>query len=121
MESKEAIRAIINAATGSDAYHKYSSIPIFPVITDGVLALAEAAECFWLLDVIGSHQINPKLDKSFEVWTLELDKDDGGGCTVKGFNDTTLIVTQKIPYTDFPLDDLKLYLCDGVLMIPSEY
>ena len=120
MESKDMIQAIINQACGSVQFHKYSHIPVFPVITDGVLALAEAAECFWLLDVIGSHQINRKLDKAFQVWALECDK-EGDGATVKGFNDDVLIVTQYIPYTDFPLDDLKLFLCDGVLMIPSEY
>ena len=120
MESAETIRYIINQATGSEYYHKYSRIPTFPVITDGVLALAKAAECFWLLDVIGSHQINRKLDKAFQVWTLERDK-EGDGATARGFNDDVLIVTQYIPYTDFPLDEIKLFLCDGVLMLPSEY
>ena len=120
MESKDTILGIIIQATGSVQFHKYSCIPVFPVITDGVLALAEAAECFWLLDVIGSHQINRKLDKAFQVWTLERDK-EGDGATARGFNDDLLIVTQHIPYTDFPLEKIKLYLCDGVLMIPSEY
>jgi len=31
------------------------------------------------------------------------------------------IVLQKIPFTDFPEGVLKLYLSDGVLMLPSEY
>jgi hypothetical protein len=28
---------------------------------------------------------------------------------------------QGIPYTDFPLDTIKLYLVNGVLMLPGEY
>ena len=31
------------------------------------------------------------------------------------------LVTQNIPFTDFPLDTIDLWLCDGVLMLPSEY
>ena len=31
------------------------------------------------------------------------------------------IIEQEIGYTDFPLDDIKLYVCDGVLMLPGEY
>ena len=120
MESVETIRGIINQAIGSTEYHKYSPFPFFPVITDGVKALAEAAECFWFLDVIGSYQTNRKLDKAFQVWTLERDK-EGDGATARGFNDDVLIITQYIPYTDFPLTELKLFLCDGVIMIPSEY
>ncbi len=34
---------------------------------------------------------------------------------------TGLYLIQRIPYTDFPLPAIKLYLIDGVLMLPSEY
>ena len=30
-------------------------------------------------------------------------------------------VRKKIPYTDFPLDEIKLYLIDNVLLLTSEY
>ena len=120
MEDRETILGIINQATGTTQYHKYSSIPFFPVLTDGVKALAEAAECFWFLDVIGSYQTDPELDKAFQVWTLVRDI-YGDGALIQGFNDTTLVIDQRIEYTDFPLDEIELFLCNGVLMIPSEY
>jgi len=28
---------------------------------------------------------------------------------------------EKIPYTDFPPGEVKLYLIDGVILLPSEY
>lgn len=31
------------------------------------------------------------------------------------------MITQEIPFTDFPLAEITLYLCDGVLLLPSEY
>ena len=119
MKSKEEILAIISHAIATESYHKYSPLPGYPVITDGVLALAEAVGCYWLLDVIGSHQSNKQLDKEFQVWKLEVDVENGKG-VVRGYNDTELIVTQEIPFTDFPLAELKLFLMDGILLIPSE-
>jgi len=120
MKSIEEILDIINNSTGTESYHKFSPIPGFPVITDGVLVLAEAADCYWLLDIIGSYQSNSKLDKAFQVWTLKVNTEDNSAF-IRGYNDTTLIVTQKIPYTDFPPGEVKLYLIDGVILLPSEY
>jgi hypothetical protein len=119
VNKKEELQNIIAHATGTTAYHRYSPIPVYPVITDGVLAAAEAAGCFWLLDIIGSYQGNIKLDTNFQVWTLTV-KDDKSA-VVKGFNDTTLIIRQKIKYTDFPLKEFKLYLIRGVILLPNEY
>jgi hypothetical protein len=107
-------------AIGTTSYHKFSQFPAYPVITDGVLALAEAAECFWLLDVIGSYQPNPKLNKEFQVWELKVNRSDQSA-VVCGHNDTELIVTQNISYTNFPLDKLTLFLEYGVLLLPSEH
>lgn len=120
MKSKQEILDIINQAHGSDAYHKFSPFPGFPVATDGVIALAEAAGCFWLLDIIGSYQTDKRLDTSFQVWKLEVNLGDCSAI-VRGFNDTELIITQEIHFTDFPLDEVKLYLMDGVILLPSEY
>ncbi len=120
MKLIEMILDIINNSTGTESYHKFSPIPGFPVITEGVLVLAEAADCYWLLDIIGSYQSNSKLDKAFQVWTLKVNTEDNSAF-IRGYNDTTLIVTQKIPYTDFPPGEVKLYLIDGVILLPSEY
>ena len=118
MKSEKEILDIINHAHGSDMYHRFSPIPGFPVATDGIITLAEAAGCYWFLDVIGSYQTNKKLDPAFQVWKLEV-KDSSA--VVYGYNDTELIISQEIPYTDFPLDKVKLFLMDGVILLPSEY
>jgi len=111
---------IINHAGGTQGYHKYSPFKHFPVITDGVIALAEAAGCYWLLDIIGSYQTANRLDPHFQVWKLVVDQDSNTGIA-SGYNDTDLAVSQEIPFTDFPLDELTLYLMDGVILIPAEY
>ena len=120
MKSAREILDIINQAHGSDVYHRYSPLPSYPVATDGVIALAEAAGCYWLLDIIGSNQTDKRLDPAFQVWELEVNKENRSA-VVRGLNDTELIIQQEIPYTDFPLEKVKLFLMHGVLLLPSEY
>ena len=120
MKSSSEILDILNSAHCTEAYHRYSSIPGFPVATDGVIALSEAAGCYWLLDIIGSYQTDERLDPEFQVWKLEVNLEKNIG-VVNGYNDTELIISQEIPFTDFPLDEVKLYLIDGVILLPSEY
>jgi len=120
LKSKEKILDIINQAYGSDMYHKFSPIPGFPVATDGIIALAEAAGCYWLLDIIGRYQTDKRLNLAFQVWKLEVNREDSSA-VVRGYNDAELIITQEIPFTDFPLDEVKVFLMDGVILLPSEY
>lgn len=122
----EAIEEIINNPCWTEKYYRFSPFPNAPVCTAGVIQLAEAAGCYWLLDIIGSYQSSRKLDKSFQVWTLEVYDDEKAkkekcAAIVRGFNDQELIIKQKIGFTDFPLEKLKLYLMDGVILLPSEH
>ena len=120
MLSKREIVEIIKQAHGTMAYHKFSPFEHYPVATDGVIAVAEAAGCYWLLDIISSYQVDKRLDPHFQVWKLVVNCEDNSAI-VSGYNDTELIVTQEIQYTDFPLDELKLFLMDGVILLPSEH
>lgn len=96
------------------------------VYTDEVQYLAKEAQAYWLLDVIASHQ-TPKLLadpmlKDFQIWKLKLTKHEPHKeVDVICERDTDdIVLTQHIDYTDFPLDAIKLYLENGVLMLPSE-
>ena len=120
MKSIEAINEIISNAHGTVNYHRFSPIPGFPVATDGVAALAEAAGCFWLLDAIGSYQSNVQLDPSFQVWKLTVNT-ESNEWKLEGFNDTQLVITQNGEYTDFPLEEISLWVSNGVILLPSEY
>jgi len=119
MEDKRELQRIIAGAYGTSAYHEYSNLPFYPVITDGVLAVADAAECFWLLDIIGSYQTHERLTWTFQVWILHC-SDDGSG-VITGYNDTVKVIEHCLEHIDFPLETIKLYLIDGVLLLPSEY
>ncbi len=90
--------------------------------TDGVKYLAETAKCYWLLDLVGSYQLDQKIGKiPFQLWELKVNKDGSAIATMKEDSDLPIIVNQQIPYTDFPLDRIKLYFIDNTLLLPSEY
>lgn len=90
--------------------------------TEGVQYLAEKAGCYWLLDAIGSWQLKATVKaEPFQLWQLAVNADKEGVLTCCRDSGKAAIVTQRIPFVDFPLPEIKLYLCDGVLMLPSEY
>jgi len=107
--------------TGTEQYYTHHSL----LLTDGAKYLAEKAQCYWLMDVIWSHT-------HCEKW---LGKEDFIVCTLTVLNskatvafddgNSNILMTQEIPFTDFPLNKIKLYVVsDGsnfVVMLPSEY
>ena len=85
--------------------------------TEGVYYLWNSCDSYWLLIAISSHNRKER----FQVWELQKFNDNTALLTMKEDSVLPNIVEQKIPYTDFPLDKIKLYLIDGILLLPSEY
>ena len=111
---------------GTQAYHRFS--PLFPnlVLTDGANYLANKAGAFWLMDIIGSYQKECQKDdmlRDMQFWTLKVT--DGEAVVTCERDTNNVAFTQDIPYTDFPLDEIKLYVCNNgdymVVLLPSEY
>lgn len=95
------------------------------VLTDGALFLAENAECFWLMDVYASHLLTG-IDGDTEPFTcLNLTKSGDAALIVIDNGNDVGLASQEIEYTDFMLDEIKLYACwteeFWVIMLPSEY
>jgi hypothetical protein len=124
---KNELKANLNQFTGTEQYHRWSSLFRNHVLTDGAKYLAEKAGAYWLMDAIASYHrtcMKDEMLQEMQFWTL----------TVKG-NKATLIcerdtdnvaIKQKIPFTDFPLESIKLYCapCNEstyCVMLPSEY
>lgn len=107
--------------TGSMEYHRWSGFLPF-VLTDGAKALADDTGCYWLMDTIAVFKQNsPALwNEPFLVITIK--KDDTGSAIVifDDGNENVLAMT-PVTFTDFPFTEFKLYLTDGVIMVPSEY
>lgn len=110
--------------TGSYSLHRFSRLFSQHVMTDGVKYLADNAGAYWLVEAIASHHHKCR-GESFQVWELHKTKTGSAMLTCTGWGDVK-IATQRIPFTDFPLDEIKLYCAQEthgcwVIMLPSEY
>lgn len=123
----EELQNELNRFTGTENYYRHFTGGKF---TDGVKHLADRAGAYWLIDAIFSYQIKRKIrDLPFQIWTLKvLSSKLGKGKSepmaileMKEDTDAPIQVSQKIPFTDFPEGEVKLYLIGGVLLLPSEY
>lgn len=114
--------------TGTENYY---SNPLYPFkYTDGIKYLAENGGAYWLLDAIASWQKEPIIKSNSDLsqiqfWKLKVNPDNSA-CLICERDLDEAVITQKIPFTDFPLRDITLYLCDmrlgqGVLELPSEH
>lgn len=105
--------------TSTDDYYQHWLGKL--IYTDGVKFLAEKAGVYWLLDSIALYQPQVLVDsmlQEFQIWRLKVD-DYSGVLTCERDTDD-IFLTENIPYTDFPLKEIKLYLENGVLCLPSE-
>ena len=107
--------------TGTEGYYSHF-IGNFK-FTDGVHYLAEHGKCYWLLDLIGSYQMSDKKIRNmhYQFWKLKVNEDKSAVVTMKEDSDQPVVVKQRIPCTDFPLDAVELWMIGGVLILPSEY
>lgn len=102
--------------TGTEHYYKHWTQSL--VYTDGVKYLAEKAGAYWLIDLIASY----RRKEPFQVWRLEYKEEKNQWlATMQTDSHGTVLVKQWIEYSDFPFKDFKLWLIDGVLMLPDEY
>jgi hypothetical protein len=54
-----------------------------------------------------------------KVWKLTV-RDDHSATVVCDDGNDNIIYTQNVEYTDFPLDEIKLYFANNVVHLPSE-
>jgi hypothetical protein len=109
--------------TGSETLYRH---PLFRqyCYTEGVQYLG-ANGASWLVTDIFGFQNQPQIrayaqEESFQLWTLNVNADQTATLVCEDGNKRVLFV-HDYRYTDFPLPELKLYLCDNILLLPSEY
>src|SRR5262245_18551467 len=96
--------------------------------TEGVKYLAEQAGAYWLIDAIASYQSQPRFVRNerlreLQLWRLIVRLDRTALLTWSEDSpvEQHLVSTQEIEFTDFPLDELTLYVEGDVLLLPSEH
>ena len=105
-------------ATGTENYYKHCTGNHF---TDGVKMMAEKYKAYWLIDVVMSYQYGKIRKVPFQIWEIVTTDSFRATVEMKEDTDQPILVSQKIPYTDFPEGIFKMYYIDNVLLLPSEY
>jgi hypothetical protein len=107
--------------TGSENWYRHG-INRNVLFTDGAKYVADEGGAYWLLDAIAIAQ---RFEKSvaaeeFQVWKLTVNANRTANLTCDDGNNK-VVYTQHIAFTDFPLDEIKLYFTDNTILLPSEY
>ena len=110
---------------GTQTWHRFNGLSPNSLLTDGAQYVAEEGGAYWLMDIIASAQLDPKVKaEPFQVWKLAVNDDQSAIMEADDRNGNA-IYTQAIPWTDFILDNMKLYAVKEedylIIMLPSEY
>ena len=107
--------------TGTEHWYRHA-INRNVLYTDGAKYLAGRAGAFWLLDEIALIQpYNQRIAaEAFQLWKLVVRPDRTATLTCED-GDGNTVFKKKIPFTDFPLEEITLYFTDNVILLPSEY
>jgi len=90
--------------------------------TEGIQFLAEMGECYWLIDLIFGFQIGQQAvrDELFQLWELKVTENKGATLTCDNGNGE-IVFTHNLTFTTFPMDSIRLYFSDNVLLLTSEW
>lgn len=90
--------------------------------TDGAKYVADMAGAYWLLDEIACAQlsIDAVVIEAFQLWRLTVKPDQSATLMCEDGNNN-VVYSKAIEFTDFPLDEIKFYYTDHVILLPSEY
>ena len=95
--------------------------------TEGVKYLAEQAQCHWLITDTAVVCKSLKNKSTFIVILFKRNSTSVQERTHKEAKITyadgngTILLEEEYEYTDFPLDELRLFFVDDMLMLPNEY
>jgi len=107
--------------TGSENWYRHG-INRNVLFTDGAKHVADKGGAYWLLDAIAIAQLYEKAvtGEEFQVWTLKVNENRTASLVCDDGNDN-IVYTQHIEFTDFPIDEIRLYFTDNTILLPSEY
>ena len=113
--------------------HFHGSETIFQIpltrtrYTNGIKYLANAAECFWLItyaSIIAKSLMDKIYFNFIDFKRLSPEEQDAIGheaVIIYSDGNDNVLEKHKCNFTDFPLDELRLFFVDNTLMLPNEY
>ena len=110
--------------SGTELYYR---ITPDTVMTEGAKFVADNGEAYWLMTAIASYLPQLTKTESFIVANLQVTNTGNSRTALLKLDDgnDNILIEQHIAYTDFALDEMKLYACHTgnmwVIMLPREY
>jgi len=107
--------------TGSELWYRHGLVR-WMLYTEGAKYVAEQGRAYWLLDelVLAQKSHSAVAAEAFQLWKLQVNADQTALLTCEDGNGNT-VLTKKIAYTNFPLEEITLYVTGNVILLPSEY
>jgi len=107
--------------TGTEYWYRHGMVRSV-LFTDGAKYVAETGGAYWLLDEIAFAQKSVKklAGEEFQLWRLIVKKDNTATLVCEDGNGRK-ILSKRIPFTDFPLDEISFYFINNTILLPSEY
>lgn len=119
MEAKQNIQKDLDHFTGSEQFYRD---PLSKSIyTEGISYVAKNCQAYWLLDLVFSSVRFKMPNEEFISIKLKVDTENSKGKIIFDDGNNNVLYEQEIPYTDFPLEELKMFYCNNTLMLTSEY
>jgi hypothetical protein len=107
--------AELSRFTGSENWHRHGLVRDV-LFTNGAKYVADTGGAYWLLDEIALAQ---RFDKrvaaeEFQLWKLMVKDDRTANLTCDDGNGN-IILSKRIPFTDFPLPEIALYFTNNTI------
>ena len=106
--------------TGTEYWYRHGMVRSV-LFTDGAKYVAETGGAYWLLDEIAFAQKSVKKLAGEEIQLWRLTVKDNTATLVCEDGNGRKILSKRIPFTDFPLDEISFYFINNTILLPSEY
>lgn len=121
MKDQKLTKADLAQFTGTENWYRHFFARNI-LYTDGIQYMANAAGAYWLIDEIALMQTEPQFKKhEFQNWTLKVNLEGSTAILTCDDGNYRIFYEKKIPFTDFPLDEIRIYFVNNVILLPSEY
>jgi hypothetical protein len=120
-DTKTLNKSDLHQFTGSETWYRHSLVRDV-LFTDGAKYVADKGGAYWLIDEIALAQRYEKdvIGEEFQLWKLSVNPDHTATLTCDDGNGHA-VLTKRIPFTDFPLEEICLYYTSNTILLPSEY
>lgn len=119
MVSQKKLLSELSGFHSTEQYHK-----VYPnlMLTDGVHWLFHETCSYWIADMVYSYQSLPIVAKElFQVYDFKVNLEKSTAVMICTDGNENILKKKYIEYTDFPLESIRLYYQNNVLLLPSEY